>query len=167
MHGFEERSVAVRGGKTARLEARRYLLERVTSLDLGMAPSADIARRTRSRRGSLGSQALEPYSVHGFERQLILKSLCRSGREIAGRVERAIPLEACAVALEAQPASLVGAAPYCPAVPQCGSFERPATRRAKRLGASALQFTARKGNPFICGGFCELLAHEPQRNPRL
>src|SRR5262245_45060100 len=108
MHGFEERPVALGDAEAARLETRGYLLKRVTSLDLGVAPSAHEARRGRARRGTLGSQVLEAGAVHRFERQLVLKALGRPRLEIAGRLERAIALETCPVALEAQRPSFCG-----------------------------------------------------------
>jgi hypothetical protein len=105
--------------------------------------------------------------VNRLERQLILEALRRPGVEISSRLQRAIALETGAVALEAERPSLVHLAFGFRDAAQSGPLQGLPARRAQNFGASALQLAAWKGNPFICGRFCALLAHEPQRNPTL
>lgn len=110
MHRFEERPIAIARCEAARTEPGRNLLEGVARFDLGMAPRRDVVRCARPYRCDFRSQALEPCAVHRLERQLVLEALGRSGLEIPGRLQGAIPLEAGAVTLKTERPSCVRSA---------------------------------------------------------
>jgi len=165
MDGFEECPIAIAGGQAALAETRRYLVKRVTRLDLGVAPRRDVLRRGRAFGCAFGTQAFQPRAIHGLERQLKLKACARARFEITGRLQRAIAIEARAIALKAQRPSRLDAAP-APGGPALRALlERLSTGRAQGFRAPALELPTRKRNPFICRGFCELLAHESKDKP--
>ena len=98
--------------------------------------------RARTRCGALHPKPVEPRLIDRLERQDMLEPRIRRRVELAGRLERAVPIEAGTIALEAE-----GAAP---------SFEQRGQRLlpacwTENFWSSALELAAGKRCPIVVG----------------
>ncbi len=148
----------VRSGSQNRRSAGRRLRvvqssfdhpQQVTGFDLGVAAplgkTADAFARGSALSRSNRPERLEPLVVDRFERERDLKPGFRSRVELRGGPKRFLPIEVCAVALEAdgQTALAEAAQPF-------------AARRAERLRTPALKLAPLESNPFIVIGLRDL-----------